>query len=415
MGDHRFVFLAAFAVYAILAFATGEYLSEADSDARFLGAKWALDNPSFLLDPWHKPVMTTLMAGVILFGGAAVGVKLVQAALAAATLALLRAAALRFGAKEREALLAVALAGLAPFWVRGVASGLTEMSCALFLAGALYLWSREKFAWSGLATSFAFLARFDAIFFWVAWTPFLIRKRSWAGLACLPVAPLLWHLAGWAATGNARFLFEQQPHPWGASHYGSGPWWTFLALLPVAAGALLVPAACGLKRAPPITSAVCASVVAGHTILWTVGILGSYGMPRYLVTMLPALAVCAAFGFESVRGLARPALLAVAIGCAGFAAWYRPNSYLGARQLANVRGLMTDHSTIARIQGGDWVRVDQWRSAPEGTPLTWATSPGGNESFDSIPKERLQFEGSIVMPPEWPWEKQWEGRIYRLK
>ncbi|MEK7467226.1 MAG: hypothetical protein AAB074_07430 [Planctomycetota bacterium] len=409
------VFAAAFSVYAVLAFATGNYLSEADSDARYLGAKWALDNPSFLLDPWHKPVLTTLMAGVILFGGAAVGVKLVQAALAAAALALIRAAALRFGAKERETLVAVALAGLAPFWVRGVTSALTETSCALFLAAALYLWSREKFAWSALAASFAFLARFDAIFFWVAWTPFLLKKRSWAGLACLPAAPLLWHLAGWAATGNARFLFAQQPHPWGHSHYGSGHWWTFFALLPVAAGVLVEPAAAGLRRAPSLAVAVCASVLAGHSILWTAGILGSYGMPRYLVTMIPALALCAAFGLESLHRFARPAILAVAAACALFAAWYRPNSFKGAQKLAHVRGVMTDHSTVARIEGSEWIRIDQWKRMPAGTPLTWATSPGGNESFDAIPKERLQFEWSVVMPPEWPWEKPWEGRIYRLK
>ncbi len=405
---------AAFALYAVLAFATGVYLNEADSDARFLGARYALDNPAWLLDPWHKPVMTTLMAGVILFGGGAIGVKLVQAALAAAALALVRAAALRFGAKERETLLAVALAGLAPFWIRGIASGLTETSCALFLALALWLWSREKFAWSALATSFAFLARFDAVFFWAAWTPFLFKKRSWAGLAALPAAPVLWHLAGWAATGNAKFLLANQPHPWGQSHYGSGPWWTFLALLPVAAGALVVPAIAGLKRAPRLAPAVCATVVVGHSILWTTGILGSYGMPRYLVTMIPALAICAAFGFEHVRSHARPALFAIATAAAVFVAWYRPNTFRGAQALARP-GIVTDHSTVARLAGGDWVRIDQWRKLPAGTCVTWESSLGGNEAFDSIPKDRLQFELSVILPPEWPWERKWEGRIYRLK
>lgn len=407
--------LAGFSLYAILAFATGVYMNEADSDARFLGAVFALDNPSWLLDPWHKPVMTTLMAGVILFGGGAIGVKLVQAALAAAALALMRAAALRFGAKERETLLAVALAGLAPFWIRGIASGLTETSCALFLALALWLWSREKFAWSALATSFAFLARFDAVFFWAAWTPFLLKKRSWAGLAALPAAPILWHLAGWAATGNAKFLLANQPHPWGQSHYGSGPWWTFLALLPVAAGALVVPAIAGLKKAPRLAPVVCATVVVGHSILWTAGVMGSYGMPRYLVTMIPALAICAAFGFETIRSHARPALFAVAAAAALFVAWYRPNTFRGAENLAAFKGVITDHSTVARLAGGDWVRIDQWKRMPAGTPVTWESSLGGNEAFDSIPKERLQFELSVVLPPAWPWERRWEGRIYRLK
>jgi hypothetical protein len=410
------LFAIAFAAYAILAFVTGEYMSEADSDARFLGARYALDNLSFLLDPWHKPVLTTLIAGVILFGGGAIGVKLVQAALAAAALVLMRAAALRFGARERETLLAVALAGLAPFWVRGVASALTETSCALFLALALYFWSREKFAWSALATSFAFLARFDAIFFWAAWTPFLFKKRSWAGLACLPVAPILWHLAGWAATGNAKFLLAQQPHPWGQSHYGSGPWWTFLALLPVAAGALVVPAAAGVKRAPRIAVVVCAAVLVGHSILWSAGILGSYGMPRYLVTMIPALAVCAAFGFEIVKSYARPALFAVATAAALFMAWYRPNTFAGAQRLAKVPKAITDHSTVARLAGGDWIRVDQWRRMPPGTPVIWESTLGGNEAFDSIPKDKLAAERvSIVLPAAWPWEKPWEGRVYHLK
>lgn len=419
-GDHRWraagtwLPVAAFAAYAVLAAATGSYLNESDSDARLLGALFALDHPSWLLDPWHKPVLTTLVAGVLLFGGGAVGVKLVQAALAAATLALARAAALRFGARERETLLAVALAGLAPFWVRGVASALTETSCALFLALALWLWSRERFALSALATSFAFLARFDAVFFWAAWTPFLLKKRSWAGLLALPAAPVLWHLAGWAATGNARFLLANQPHPWGHSHYGSGPWWTFLALLPVAAGALVVPAAAGVKRAPRVAAVVCGAVVAGHSVLWTAGILGSFGMPRYLVTIVPALAVMAAFGFEAVGGVARPALFAVAAAAALFIAWYRPVTFQGAQAIA-WRGVVTDHPTIARLAGGDWRRPDGWRAYPPGTHVAWESSLGPSGSFSSIPPDRLELEFSAVLPPRFPWEKRWEGRIYRLK
>ncbi|MCE9581416.1 MAG: hypothetical protein K8T20_02750 [Planctomycetes bacterium] len=421
------VFGIAFAVYALVAIATGDYLNEADSDARVMGAEYALDHPAWLLDPWHKPVLTTLIAGVVLFGGGVIGVKLVQAALAAAALALVRAAAVRFGAKDREALLAAALAGLAPFWVRGVASALTETSCALFLALALWLWSREKFALSALATSFAFLARFDAVFFWVAWTPFLFRKRSWAGLASLPVAPILWHLAGWAATGNAKFLFANQPHPWGHSHYGSGPWWTFLRLLPVAAGAVVIPALAGLKRTPGIVTAVCGVTIVGHSILWTAGIMGSYGMPRYLVTIVPALAICAAFGFEQFGAIctelrferfwkiARATLFVAATAVALFVVWYRPNTFRGAQRLAEFRGVLTDHTTVARLHGGEWRRVDQWRQNPPGTPVTWESSLGSNEAFATIPKERREFEWSLILPPAWPWEKQWEGRIYRLK
>ena len=220
LSPHRgwALFAAAFLAYAALAVATGDYLSETDSDARFLGARYALAHPAWLLDPWHKPVLTTLMAGVILAGGGAVGVKLVQAVLAALTLVLIRAAARRFGARERETLLAVGLAGLAPFWVRGVVSALTETSCALLLAAALYSWSRKWLVLTALAASFAFLARFDAIFFWIVWAPFLLRKRSLGGLACLAAGPVLWHLAGWAAIGDAAYLLTHQPHPWGASH-----------------------------------------------------------------------------------------------------------------------------------------------------------------------------------------------------
>ncbi len=414
------LFLAFFLVYAVVAVATGDYLAEADSDARLLGAREALSRPSLLLDPWHKPVLTSAVAFVLALGGGAVSVKLVQAAHAAAALALARAAAVRAGAREGDALFATALAGLAPFWVRGVSSALTETSCALFLALALWLWTRERPAPSALAASFAFLARFDAIFFWVALVPFLLRRRSFLGLACLLVAPALWHIAGWAATGDAAFLLTHQPHPWTGSIYGTGPWWTFLALLPVSAGLVLVPALLGVARAPAIAWAVVGATLVGHSILWTFGLLGSLGLPRYLLTIVPALAIGAAFGLDRLRGrrLRAGALVLATVAAAGVAA-YRPTSWRGAAELASAAeragGALTDHPTVARLMGGGWRRIDAWRDAPPGTRIAWDPTFADLGAFRENPPDRLRPETTVRVPARWPWETESAGAVFRLE
>lgn len=410
------VFCFALLSYAALAVATGDFLFETDSDARWLGILYALDHPSWLLDPWLKPVITFLCAPVLALGGGAIALKVVQAALAAATLALTRAAAVAAGAKDEEALLAAALAGLAPYFVRNVASLLTEISCALFLAGALLLWLRDRPALSALVVSCSFLARFEGAFFALAWAPFLFRRRCWPGLALLGAAPAAWHLAGWAATGDATFLFSRQPHPWGHSGWGSGPWWWYVAMLPVAAGALVVPAVAGVKRAPGVALAAISAVLLGHTVLWTFGLLGAYGLPRYLVTVVPALAVAAAPGLERFPRLPRAALFLAAAAGALFVATWRPNSWLGARELARQPGALTDDATVARLAGGPFTRIRDWRAAPPGARIAWESRFADDEgAFREIPPERLALEWSITIPPRWPWERAWTGRIYRLK
>lgn len=408
------LFLVSFLAYAAVALLTGDFLVEADSDSRLLGARYAAENPAFMLDPWHKPVMTTLAVAVIKLGGDAASLKLIQALLAALALGLIRAAAVRAGATPENALVAAALAGLAPFWVREIVSLLTEISCALFLSAALLLWLREKFALAALAVSFSFLARFEGLFYALAFAPFLFMKRSWLGLALLPAAPLLWHLAGWAATGDPRFLFHRQPHPWGHSLYGSGPWWTYLKLLPIATGALLVPALLGLRKAPPVALAVAGVVLIGHTVLWTAGILGSYGMSRYLVTLIPALAIAAAFGLERLGKWPRAGLFAIAVPCALGVVMYRPNTFEGARRLAEERGVLTDHPTVARFSGARWRRIDEWRTAAPGQRIAWESSFGDDGAFREIPKERLREVWAVEMPARWPWERRWTGRIYEL-
>ena len=77
------LFLAAFAVYAALALATGEYLNERDSEARLVAARGAARGDALvLLHPWHKPVLTALAAGVLRLSGDVVALKVLQGALA---------------------------------------------------------------------------------------------------------------------------------------------------------------------------------------------------------------------------------------------------------------------------------------------------------------------------------------------
>ncbi|MBA2564495.1 MAG: glycosyltransferase family 39 protein [Gemmatimonadetes bacterium] len=409
------LFLGSLAIYAVLAVSTGEYLNEPDSYARLSAARVALDSPPFILDPWNKPVLTALAAGVLRLGGDEVVLKLVQAVLAAAALAITAAAARRAGARPENAFAAAALAGMAPFWVHGLVSLLTEISCALFLAAALWLWARERFALAALAVSFSFLARFEGVFFAAALAPFLLAKRSWAGLALLPLGPLLWNLAGWKATGiGPAFLLEKQPHE--VVHATSDPVRVLLfgAMLVAAAGLLVLPALARVRRVPGPAPAIAAVTWTGHALLWTLGLMTSNGRPRYLVPMLPALAFMAAFGMERFGRRARVVLFAGATIAALFVAAYRKNTWEGLRELAREPRALTDEPTIAWYNGGG-EKIDGWREAPPGTAIAWDVDEGPEGAFRDIPEERLRLERTITIPPRWPWQWTWEGRLYRLK
>ncbi len=420
------LFLAAFAVYAALALATGEYLNERDSEARLVAARGAARGDALvLLHPWHKPVLTALAAGVLRLSGDVVALKVLQGALAAGALALAAAAARNAGARAGAAVGAAAAAGLAPFWVRGVVSLLTETSCAFLLALALWLWSRGRPALSALAVSVSFLARFDGFLFALAWTPFLLLprlaasasgagRRSWLGLAALAAAPLAWHLAGWAATGDPGFLVTRQPHPVTGSSYASGSFFTIAALLPATAGLVLVPAIAGLSRARGPALAAAGVALLAHSSMWGLGLMGSYGLPRYLVTIVPTLAVAGAFGLERFGRAPRAALFALAAAAAVATATYRDNAWAGEVRLARTPLALTEDPVVSRLNGGG-ARVERWPLARPGDAIAWDSVWTPDGDFDAIPKDRLVLESTVREPARWFWEVDWEGRIYRIR
>jgi hypothetical protein len=405
------LFLVAFAAYAALAVGTGNYLYTADSDSRFINARYATEDPGFILDTWNKPMLTGLAAGVVALGGGVVAVKVLQGFLAALALALVADAARRAGAPTRDAVTAAALAGLSPFWVRLVFSVLTELSCAVLLAAALNLWARRRYALAALAVSLSFLARFEGFFFALALLPFLIRKRSWLGIALLAAGPLAWNLAGWATTGAPAYLLTREPHDLSlAPHYLL--WWLMPAMLALAAGALVAPALARPRSVPGPALAIAGVTLLLHSIIWTFGFMDSGGRPRYLVTIIPALAFAAAFGLERFGPRGRAILFGVAAVLAACVVVYRPNSWAGSLELARTPGALTSSPTVKRLTGAEGIAT--WREAPPGTLIAWESgwAPGG--AFDQIPAERLTLLEEFHQPKHWPWERDWVGRVYRL-
>ncbi len=410
-GPVLILFLAACAVYALVAVFTGDYLYTADSDSRFINAGHSTHDPAFILDLLNKPVLTGLAAGVIALGGGVVAVKVLQGILAALALALTSDAARRSGASAGNAVTAAALAGLSPFWVRLVFSVLTELSCAVLLAAALNLWSRRRWALAAFAVGCSFLARFEGLFFALALLPFLIRKRSWVGIAALGAAPLAWNLAGWATTGHPFFLLTNEPHEL-TLEPNFAFWWLMPVMLPIAAGALLVPALARPGRVPGPALAIAGVTLLLHTLVYTFGFMDSGGRPRYLVTVIPALAFAAAFGLERFGRRARLVLFALAVVLAGVVVVYRPNSWRGSLVLARTPGALTSSPTVKRLTRVEGITT--WREAPPGTLIAWESgwAPGG--AFDGIPPERLTLLQEVREPKRWPWENDWVGRIYRL-
>jgi hypothetical protein len=418
------LFAIAFALYAAFAVATVDYLTERDSEARLLHARDAANGDvDALLDPWNKPVMTGLCALVLLAGGGVVALKVLQAALAAATLVACACAAAWAGARPRAAVAAATIAGLAPFFVREVVSVLTETSCALFLALAILAWVRERVVLSALAVSASFLARFDGVLFALAWLPFVARRgpgrttwaRRVAAVLALGAAPLLWHLAGWATTGDAKFLFARQPHPWTGSSYGHGSFFAIAALLPVTAGTVLLPAALGLRRAPGPAVAAAGVALVAHSAMWGFGLLGSAGLPRYLVTIVPSLAVAAAFGLPRLPRAVALCTFVLAIAGAAAAVAYREPSWEGEVELAReAPGGFTEDPVVMRLSRGGR-RFSRLAEARPGDRVAWESVWATDAAPSSLPLDRLVLVRTIARPARWGFETSWEGRVYHVR
>jgi hypothetical protein len=281
-----------------------------DGGYHFLGARWALEHPRFLVEVWYRPLFTALYALPARLGYPAAKLLTVAIALAAGWHA--AALAREHGLKRPE--LAVPLLFLQPSFLLLSSETMTEPLFALVLAIALRL-HRAGRVRSGMAVaSLLPLARPEGFFVGILWGAFvLLDRRAGRTLLARVASTLLlasgtaaWSLAALAVTGDPLFVLHDWPKGWGiAATNGTGPllhYWDIRyeilgGPLPVALFALGTAALLAARRATLALAS--ALLVAGlHAVFFRYRLFGSAGYARYLVCVSVPIALLTLEGWN---------------------------------------------------------------------------------------------------------------------
>ncbi|TWT40335.1 hypothetical protein RAS1_40430 [Phycisphaerae bacterium RAS1] len=303
-------------------------------------ARWSWDFPQYLLHEWGRPGFTVLYAIPAQLGW--LPARLFSGILTAATALLAYDVARR--QKVELAPLAAALVWLQPMVFTLSYTTLTETVMGFYLALAMSLFLRQRYAWSAAIVALAPLTRHEGVLFCGLWLVALLSRRR---------PPRDWLWLTWAVLAHnvlsAIFLDDiplvRYLRPTATDEYGSGTWWTMLTRWGVAAGgATVLLAIAGAprtwRRSGGMLWITCgAAYFLAHTLFFRFGLFASGGYERFLVPIAPIVAVAAADalsaawaaicgvtarrsaddGAHAMRDVRR-GLLLVAVGAALF--WY---------------------------------------------------------------------------------------------
>jgi hypothetical protein len=286
-----------------------------DGGTHFLYARDSWREPWRLVDVWGRPLFTALYAIPALGGYAAAKMLTVVICIATAYQTWRLARKMGF---ERSPL-AIPLLVLQTSYLLLSSETMTEPLFALVFVAALRLRRAHRDAASAAMASLLPLARPEGFFLaslWALWMlfagddtrPFARRVLS---LGWLAVGMLAWWLLALAITHDPLFILHNWPHNWSptVATYGHGKAFDYIRrsaeilnawfLAPFAVGLVLLVAR---RRASELTSSVL-FLLAVHSALWTFGLFGSAGYPRYFVCVAPASALIALAGWNAIANL----------------------------------------------------------------------------------------------------------------
>lgn len=194
------------------------------------------------------------------------------------------------------------LVALSPLFVREATAIHMEAQLAFLVVLAIFLMSRERPGWAGVAAAAAVLTKELALIFVIAATAYLLMRRSPADALRFILSPVLAFAAwlAWAFATDAERLAEVLSR-WSGSAAGSDadartsigwlPWtWTVSSLVVGPAALLLWLASIPplLRRRVPEISLLLGSYV---VLALTASLLIALKEPRHLIAVIPALAM----------------------------------------------------------------------------------------------------------------------------
>jgi hypothetical protein len=433
---------------------------EADEVTHYSLSRWLFHYPQLAVDIWGRPVVSLFYALPAQLGPTAARLSSIVLGLVVAW----SAARLFSRAGGREPAFAVACTLGMPFVFFQMYGILTELAFSAVLGAGFVAFRAGRPRAAALVWSLTPLARPEGFFVApLLAAVFLFGRRAHASppldvrrFACaslLLAGTAAWWLGGLPVFRTADWMIEEWPRNWRVtSVYGDGHPLLFPGFVAVMATPLLFPfLAVGVVRwwrgGVRLEIATIAFVVLLHGVLWTFGLFGSAGYPRYLVTVAPLIGAATGAGIETLvaawDGWRRPrrphvvhtAVVAVlaAVLLSRIIAWPRSGPVRGDADSQMLRAIwpwcreqivkkpdvrfVTDHpfffipGDLDRARYGYPFRRHVVEYADEGTIAVWETKFAGRYSTmkDRAELRELGFEPVPSEEVAGPRPYRWEG------
>jgi len=283
-----------------------------DGGTHFLYARDSWREPWRLVDVWGRPLFTLLYAVPALAGYPAAKMLTVLICIATAYQTWRLAVAMGL---ERASLV-IPLLFLQSSYLLLSSETMTEPLFALVFVSALRLRHAHFDGAAMFLASLLPLARPEGFFIVALWGLWVLLARDSGqspvrralALRTLGVGMLAWWLLALAITHDPLWILHNWPRNWSPSEvaYGHGSPFDYIRRsAEILGGWLLAPFAVGLgillakRRASALTSSVLFILVV-HTVLWSFGLFGSAGYPRYFVCVAPASALIMLVGWNAI-------------------------------------------------------------------------------------------------------------------
>lgn len=324
------------AVFALLGIALVLLYHDAeqqDSGYHYLFARWAWQNPRYLVNVWARPLFTFVYSLPSQFGYPAA--KLFTVAICLATAWQTFRVAQWFGSERAE--LVVPLLFLQPSFFLLYPVVLTESLFALLFVIALRVHLKGRVKTGMLIASMLILIRPEGLFIAILWGIWVLFDRRdprqwWRRIPetlLLASGMILWWAAAYLITRDPLWIKHDWPPDWQADGKanGTGPIWWYIAMLPLIVGPLLIaPFGFGLtrllkRREQILITSSFLTIFILHSLMFSHGWFGSAGYPRYLVCVSPSIALISLAGWNDLarRQVRLPVTTARAMVTAVFA------------------------------------------------------------------------------------------------
>ncbi|MGB0177979.1 MAG: hypothetical protein ACPF9D_12490, partial [Owenweeksia sp.] len=302
MSTRKLVLIHALVLVAlwVIAFTTNGIGGGGDSLTHYFISELTWERPLYFFDQWGKPFFTLFTSPWAQLGF--IGMKLFNTlcGVLASLVTCLTARELK-----REWIISIPfIAFIAPAFFSYLFSGLTEPFAALVSITSVWLCLSNRVSLGFLLAGFLPFCRSEAQVFLVFFFLFGLLNGHWKKIPLLFMGYLIYSVVGGFFLDSFLWVF-QSPYDSQGSVYGHGVWYHYLQRLSVMLGIPGI-ALAGLgmlqffrrwfvlknlnwKKEPWMVHGPFFALLSAHSLVWALGIYGSAGLERTLVTAFPFL------------------------------------------------------------------------------------------------------------------------------